>query len=97
MKDILEGGSIRIRYHSEGKWLYIDIEDNGSGGSEESLRAMRENLADYKGRAAGHAMSNIDRRLKLAYGEECGIFLEPGENGGLLVRLKLDASVRLSS
>ncbi len=97
VKNMLEGGKIRIRYELDGKWLLIEIGDNGSGGSDEMLRVMRENIADYKGRSAGHALSNIDRRLKLAFGEECGIFLMKSGMGGLTVRLKMDTTVQLSS
>ena len=50
---------------------------------------------DYQGRAAGHALSNIERRLKLAYGETSGILLEQSELGGLKVILRIDMRVTL--
>ena len=56
---------------------------------------MREYIQDYQGRAAGHALSNIERRLKLAYGETSGILLEQSELGGLKVILRIDMRVTL--
>lgn len=95
MADILQDGRIAVSYEIREDFLYITVEDNGSGGSEENLSRMREYIKDYQGRAAGHALSNIERRLKLAYGEDSGILLEKSSLGGLKVSLKLDMSVTL--
>ncbi len=95
MADILQDGRIQVGYEIKEGFLYIRIEDNGSGGSEENLERMREYIRDYQGRAAGHALSNIERRLKLSFGEESGIFLEKSSLGGLLVTLRMDMSVLL--
>lgn len=95
MKDILENGKIYIRYRLEGKWLFVDIEDNGNGIDEKKLEQMRACIRNHQGRAAGHALSNIDCRLKLAYGEGCGVLLGKSELGGLRVSLKLDTAVEL--
>lgn len=96
MADILEDGQIRVSYLVEGSFLDIVAEDNGGGGSEEALEKMQEGIRDYQGRAAGHALSNIERRLKLAYGEESGILLERSGLGGLKVILRLNLEVQLS-
>lgn len=95
MADILQDGRIAVSYEIREGFLYIAVEDNGGGGSEENLTQMREYVGDYQGRAAGHALSNIERRLKLAYGEDSGILLEKSELRGLKVTLKMDMSVLL--
>lgn len=95
MADILQDGQIAVDYEIRDGFLYIAVEDNGGGGTEENLEQMREYIRDYQGRAAGHALSNIDRRLKLAYGEGSGVLLERSDLGGLKVVLKLDMSVSL--
>ena len=56
---------------------------------------MQEYIEDYKGRAAGHALSNIERRLKLAFGETSGILLEKSDMGGLKVCLRFDMSIQI--
>ncbi|MCI8543359.1 MAG: hypothetical protein HFH95_08605 [Lachnospiraceae bacterium] len=95
MADILQDGQIAVDYEIRDGFLYIAVGDNGGGGIEENLEQMREYIRDYQGRAAGHALSNIDRRLKLAYGEGSGVLLERSDLGGLKVVLKLDMSVPL--
>ena len=84
-----------ISYSLKEPYLCIVIEDNGGGGSSENIDRMREYIQDYQGRAAGHALSNIERRLKLAYGETSGILLEQSELGGLKVTLRIDMRVTL--
>lgn len=95
MSDILKDGRIAISYSHKEPYLCIVIEDNGNGGSSENIERMREYIQDYQGRAAGHALSNIERRLKLAYGETSGILLEQSELGGLKVILRIDMRVTL--
>lgn len=90
MKDILEDGKIWIHYVKTETQLEIWIEDNGGGGTEEHLKEMQENIRDYEGRAAGHALSNIERRLKLAYGEGSGLAAQRSELGGVAMILRLD-------
>ena len=95
MADILKDGRIAVAYSLEGPYLSVIMEDNGGGGSAENIERMQEYIRDYQGRAAGHALSNIERRLKLAYGETSGILLEQSELGGLKVILRIDMRVKL--
>lgn len=95
MANILKDGRIRVSYQIEAAFLTIVIEDNGGGGNEENIRQMQEYIEDYKGRAAGHALSNIERRLKLAFGETSGILLEKSDMGGLKVCLRFDMSIQI--
>lgn len=95
MKDILEDGKIWIHYVKTETQLEIWIEDNGGGGTEEHLKEMQENIRDYEGRAAGHALSNIERRLKLAYGEGSGLAAQKSELGGVAMILQLDLTKTL--
>lgn len=95
MADILQDGQIRVGYEVSEGFLCVSVEDNGGGAAAENLERMREYIEDYQGRAAGHALSNIARRLRLAYGEGSGVQLEKGELGGLKVVLRMNLSVQL--
>jgi len=95
MKDVVRDGRISVCCHVEDSILSIMIEDSGSGGSQENLERMREHIRDYKGHAAGHALSNIERRLKLAYGGDSGILLERSELGGLKVIIRFNMNIRI--
>jgi len=95
MKNTVSDGEIRVSYRLDEKELQIIVEDNGGYVTEESLQEMRESICDYQGRAAGHALTNIERRLKLAYGESSGIKLAISPLGGLQICLQIDLCVFL--
>ncbi len=95
LKDKLDEGLLSIRYRLEDKWLDIIIEDNGGSLTEEKLLKLRRQINTFEGEALNHAMTNIQRRLRLAYGENCGLSLDINDAGGLQVTLRLDTSVAL--
>ena len=95
LKNKLSDGIMRIRYEAEGRDLRLIIEDNGSEMSEEKLIQLREQIQEHDGAAIGHAMTNIQRRLSLAYGQGGFVELSIGELGGLKVTLHVDTEVAL--
>ncbi len=95
LKDKLNQGLLSICYRLEGKWLDIIIEDNGGSLTEEKLQQMRAQINTFEGEALNHAMTNIQRRLMLAYGEGCGLTLAINDVGGLRVTLRLNTTVVL--
>lgn len=95
LRNTLEGGLLAVSYHQEGTQLYIDIEDNGGAMTEEKAAQISRQMNDFSGEALNHALTNIQRRLRLYYGENSGIELSVGGKKGLLVRVILDTDVRL--
>jgi two-component system sensor histidine kinase YesM len=95
LKDKLDNGLLSIRYQLEGSLLSIIIEDNGGNMTAEKLEQIRLQSHTYEGDARNHAVTNIQRRLMLAFGEHCGVTLEIGASGGLLVKLLIDTGVQL--
>jgi two-component system sensor histidine kinase YesM len=95
LKDTLEGGLLQINYRKEGNFLYIEIEDNGNTLTPEKLEQMRRQMYTYEGHAINHALTNIQRRLMLSCGSNCGLSLEIGESGGLKVVLCLNTNVQI--
>ena len=92
LKDKLEGGLLRIEYQQQEQWLDIVIDDNGGAITEEKLQQLRRQINTFEGDAANHAMTNINRRLQLSYGEDYGVKLDINEAGGLQVTLRLKIS-----
>lgn len=79
---------IRIRAQKEAEKLYLYIEDNGFGMTQEEIdkknRELKDNLPE-KERKQSIGIANVNRRIKAVYGEEYGIFMEPARTGGLRV------------
>ena len=62
--------------------LHIIVDDNGGEVSEDLLESIRHRIGDYEGEAAGHALTNINRRLRLSFGESGGLHISSNDIGG---------------
>jgi sensor histidine kinase YesM len=72
-----EFGKIILDAREDGDFLLISVEDNGVGMNETDLKKMM--LSYQKPHPKGMAsmgVSNVDSRLKLVYGEECGLLFQ---------------------
>ncbi len=66
----------------------IVVEDNGRGMSHEELERKNKQLTDNKpDKTKSIGISNVNRRMKAVYGQEYGIQMEAGKEGGLRVIL----------
>lgn len=82
-------GEIRIRLMCTDRRLIIVISDNGVGMSQEKLIQLNErmrqqylNASRSNGRSNGIALSNVNVRLKITFGEESGIRYRSMEGEG---------------
>ncbi|WP_165972416.1 sensor histidine kinase [Paenibacillus piri] len=76
------GGQMCIRSRRHGACLYLTVEDTGRGLTEERIdEIMRQMKRDRSGPSIG--LANVNRRIKLMYGEPCGITIERAEDEGL--------------
>lgn len=70
-------GLIKIHIFSREQVLYISIRDNGVGISEENIaRLLTDTSRVTKNYMSGIGLPNVDRRLKLVYGQEYGIQID---------------------
>ncbi|PHV71829.1 two-component sensor histidine kinase [Sporanaerobium hydrogeniformans] len=69
-------GKIKIKVYEEAQEIWIEITDNGKGMSEEKRRELLEehSLESSKDRSIG--VVNVDRRLKLHFGEAYGLSIK---------------------
>lgn len=81
---------IKISAENKDGILYISVEDNGTGMDAEEMNArLRENdtAAVEEGNSIG--LLNINARLKMAYGEAYGIYIESMVGQGTTVVMKV--------
>lgn len=70
-------GLIKIHIFSQGQILYISIRDNGIGISEENIaRLLTDTSRVTKNYMSGIGLPNVDRRIKLVYGQEYGLKID---------------------
>ena len=70
-------GLIQIRVLSEDQVLRIQVRDNGIGMSEENIaRMLTDTSRVTKNYMSGIGLPNVDRRIKLVYGDEYGLHIE---------------------
>lgn len=70
-------GLIQIRVFSEDQVLYVQVRDNGIGMSEENIaRMLTDTSRVTKHYMSGIGLPNVDRRIKLVYGEQYGLRID---------------------
>jgi two-component system sensor histidine kinase YesM len=98
-------GSIKITIIKESDRLLIMVEDNGVGMSEQELKALYKTINSQKkyfdnkvniqnkANVNGVALSNINHRIKLLYGEKYGLFLSSKKNIGTIAKIIIPYSI----
>lgn len=80
-------GSVRISGRQDGKYLYLEAVNDG-GLSEEDKKQIARLLSGEYGRegsmekepAGNLGIANVNQRLRIMYGEPCGLTIQEGEN-----------------
>ncbi len=82
-------------YRNGDLWISICVEDNGGSISEEDLALLKEKLSSpvlSRSEDNGFALSNVNHRLRLVFGEESGLKPGIGKGGrGFAVRFSIPA------
>ena len=82
--------SVYTRTSDRTKLLYIDVEDNGCGMSEEILGKLRRDIEDRDmSRSKSIGLYNINQRMKLHYGNGYRIHINAEPQEGTTVRLMI--------
>ena len=89
---ITSGGMLKILIRRLGQHISITVSDNGEGMEEERLERFKEHLLGREdvedgGPHTGIGMPNVNRRLKLFFGEEYGIAVDSCVGVGTSVEL----------
>jgi len=82
--DITEQGRLAVRlFTREDGYLCIEVEDNGHLTEEDRKRIDRilsQDIELEKEKRVSLGIRNVDQRLKMIYGSDCGLFIESNEN-----------------
>lgn len=82
--------SIAIKAYIHKHVLYICIDDNGVGMSDNEIVQMNERFRKNTSVKSRHiGLLNVNRRIQLQYGEQYGLELKKSDMGGLCVVMKL--------
>jgi len=88
-------GVIKISGYDQGEQIILEVEDNGEGISKEVLDQIKDSLRQLdtemhkKCGSMSIGLSNVNRRIKLHFGDSYGISIDSNMNGGTKVSIKL--------
>ncbi|MBN2851571.1 MAG: sensor histidine kinase [Clostridia bacterium] len=90
IKELDEVGIIKISARKSDHDIFFEITDNGVGYdvNKEVINAASSL------KLGGVGQSNVDRRLKLYYGESCGLYIESKLNEGTTVTIKISDKMK---
>lgn len=89
LKNVVRDGLIRVFYAFDGYVLYIQVDDNGAGMTDEDIARIRDGIAAQDSRSEGVALSNIQRRLDIRFGHKSGLYVARSDLGGLSVTIRM--------
>ncbi|MBP3965887.1 sensor histidine kinase [Paenibacillus lignilyticus] len=91
LEDKVSNGLLSIRFEIEDEDLLIKVEDNGENISEAGLDDLRNRIQSHVLEKESTGILNVHRRLKLRYGEQYGLSVSRGAEGGVRVEMRLSA------
>ncbi len=80
-------GHIEIKAYKDDLYIYFEVIDDGLG-FEPPTDLFKENDTANKTQG-GYGLKNVDERIKLEYGNDCGITVHSKPNGGTKVIIKI--------
>jgi two-component system sensor histidine kinase YesM len=89
-KKLNHKGTIRIHARLQGDEITVDIEDDGTGMTEEQVNRLQSPPSDKEG-ASGYGLYNVHERIKLFAGDHYGVTVESTEGQGTKVSIRLKA------
>lgn len=86
----MEGnGVIKISGYIEDKSLIFEISDNGVGMSDDIVKSILSNIEKQDSTSSHIGIYNVNRRLKLIFGEQFGLTIKSKLSKGTIIKLKM--------
>ncbi len=83
-----ETGRVTMKGMNAGAFIYLEISDDGIGMEEEKIRELNEHINDFS-ENFGYGIRNVNRRIKILFGDMYGLEYFRNDDRGLTVRIKL--------
>lgn len=81
---------ITVTGYLDGDFVYLQIEDNGSGISKEKLSIINQSLVNFNIQSSSSiGLANINERIKITFGSESGLTIKSQEGFGATVIVKI--------
>lgn len=88
-------GRISLRFEEIDQQLHIFVEDNGQGIPEEELRRIEQGMEfnSEKNGMVSIGLSNVRDRIRVVYGENCGLYVSSRPNMGTTVEMVINMTI----
>ncbi|OPJ61389.1 sensor histidine kinase [Clostridium oryzae] len=86
-------GIVKIRVTQKCDFLFVDVEDNGSGIEEEKLKEILESLLEEEELYESIGIRNVYKRLHLYYGGKVEFDIKSDTDKGTIVHFGIDMKV----
>ena len=84
------GGTIIINGRTYDDYIVFEIIDDGAGMSTEQINGLNDAFNDHNYVTEGHiGLRNVNKRIKIIFGDEYGLYVTKNETGGTIVGLVL--------
>ena len=82
------GGKVSIRVYErvEDGGCWLEVSDNGAGMDEEQLKRLRDGTTEMRMDHRSIGVENVNKRIRLYYGEEFGLTIESRLGEGTVIR-----------
>ena len=85
-----ENGRILVKARRDGEFLTVEVTDNGMGMEDEKLNLIRASIS-FIGMESESGLRNVQKRIKLYYGNQFGIKINSVKGAGTTVRITIPA------
>ena len=70
--------------------MLLTVEDNGCGMNESDLAELNKSIdSPIRHGEKSYGLKNLNQRIKLFYGSECGMTIKSADDGGLHIEIRL--------
>lgn len=89
IKSLKREGVIRLKIHRKGEGVYVSVLDNGIGISAERIKELKKSLENWEEYGTHVGLSNVHRRLILAYGKQAELHIVSRAGQGTCVYFRI--------